>query len=73
MQSEESISIWFFIGISLLVNGFLILVAGVYEWASPPADPVVLAHLHVGVWWGSLLFLAGLAYCYFYSPARAKR
>ena len=48
------ISIWFFIGISLAVNGALILAAGIYQLIDPPANPgVVLFILHANVWWGA--------------------
>jgi hypothetical protein len=70
MRNGQSISIWFFIGISLLVNGALILGAGVYELFRPPANPVVLFKLHANVWWGALLLLAGVAYCYRFAPGR---
>ena len=43
MRSDEPISIWFFIGISLLFNGVLILGAGIYQLFDPPAVPLVLA------------------------------
>ena len=67
------IAIWFFIGISLLVNGLLIFAAGIYEIFHPPANPsIVLFHLHANAWWGALLTLVGLIYCYFFSPKRAK-
>ena len=39
MHHEGSVSIWFFIGISLLVNGVLICGAGVWEVFHPPANP----------------------------------
>lgn len=71
MHSEGSISIWFFIGISLLGNGLLIFGAGLYELARPPAQPVVLFSLHAPVWWGALLSVAGAAYCYYFRPGRA--
>jgi hypothetical protein len=46
------ISIWFFIGLSLLVNGALILSAGIYQLVNPPENPtVVLFNLHAGVLW----------------------
>jgi len=38
-----SISIWFFIGISLAVNGALILAAGIYQLVNPPANPGVVS------------------------------
>lgn len=71
MHSEGSISIWFFIGISLVGNGLLILGAGLYEVAHPPAEPVVLFSLHAPVWWGGLLSAVGAAYCYYFRPGRA--
>ena len=70
MNSEGSVSIWFFIGISLAGNGLLILGAGLYQVAHPPAEPVVLFRLHANVWWGALLVLAGAAYCYHFRPGR---
>jgi hypothetical protein len=68
MRSGDSISIWFFIGTSLLVNGLLILAAGLYEWRHPPQNPVVLYHLHANIWWGGILFLVGALYCYHFAP-----
>lgn len=66
------ISIWFFIGISLAVNGALILAAGIYQLVNPPANPgVVLFSLHANVWWGALLLLLGLIYCIRFRPRRA--
>lgn len=66
-----TISIWFFIGISLAVNGALILAAGLYQWVKPPAHPgIVLFHLHANVWWGAALLLFGLAYCFKFAPRR---
>lgn len=63
------ISIWLFIGISLLVNGALIMGAGIYQIINPPAHPeVVLFSLHANAWWGAVLFLVGLLYCIKYRP-----
>lgn len=73
MDSQSSISIWFFIGIALLVNGLLILGAGLYEFAHPPQHPVVLYHLHASVWWGALLFLLGAFYCRHFSPRKTPK
>jgi hypothetical protein len=67
------VSIWFFIGISLLVNGMLILGAGLYEWQNPPAHPeIVLFKLHAGVWWGALMTVTGAVYCYYFKPGQKK-
>jgi hypothetical protein len=66
------ISIWLFIGISLLVNGALILGAGIYQVVNPPAHPeVVLFNLHANLWWGGVLFLVGLFYSIHYRPRRS--
>jgi hypothetical protein len=74
LQSDggrEVISIWFFIGISLAVNGALILAAGIYQLVNPPVNPgVVLFQLHANVWWGALLLVSGLIYCFWFAPKR---
>ncbi len=65
------VSIWFFIGISLAVNGALILAAGVYQLVNPPANPgVVLYNLHANVWWGAILLLIGLVYSFKFAPGK---
>src|SRR5207248_557937 len=40
MKTGGSLSIWFFIGASLLVNGLLIFGAGVYELFHPPEEMI---------------------------------
>ena len=72
MKAGGSLSIWFFTGICLLVNGALICATGVYELVSPPADKVVLYDLHAPIWWGGVLFVVGLIYSLRYSPARER-
>ena len=64
------ISIWFWIGLSLLGNGILIVQAGVREILHPPANPVVLFQYHANVWWGAVLLIVGLFYCIRFSPRR---
>jgi len=73
MRRADSISIWFFIGISLLVNGLLILGAGIYEVFNPPQNPVVLFQVHANIWWGAVLFLLGIVYCLYFAPGRQRR
>jgi hypothetical protein len=70
-MSDRVISIWFFIGLSLLVNGILICGAGIWEVFNTPANPVVLFNLHASVWWGAVLLICGLLYCVKFAPRRA--
>jgi hypothetical protein len=73
MKTGGSLSIWFFIGLSLLVNGVLIFGAGIYGIMSPPSNRVVLYNLHADVWWGALLLFLGAFYCLRFSPARERK
>ena len=70
MKSGGSISIWFFIGLSLLVNGLLILASGIYELIRPPQVRVVLFNLHASIWWGAILAVIGVVYCTYYLPGK---
>jgi len=70
MRKGGGISIWFFVGVSLLLNGALILGAGVWELVDPPANPVVLFRLHANVWWGAVLLALGIVYTLRFSPRR---
>ncbi len=72
MHRPGMISIWYFIGILLLIYGVLITGSGLYELVSPPARPVVLFELHAGVWWGGFLLVLGAVYTYYFSPRRQK-
>ena len=69
---DTHISIWFFIGISLLVNGVLILGASIYQVFVPPAQATVLAQLHPGIWWGALMTILGAFYCYKFAPSKTR-
>ena len=72
MKAGGSISIWFFIGVSLLFNGVLILAASIYQYVKPPEIRTVLFGLHAGIWWGALLAILGAIYCLLYRPGRMK-
>jgi hypothetical protein len=72
MKKGGSISIWFFIGISLLVNGVLILASGIYDLVRPPQAPVVLFNLHASLWWGALLAAIGAFYCIHFAPGKGR-
>ncbi len=71
-ERTHFISIWFFIGIQLLIYGLLITGAEVYALFVPPAAQVALASLHAGLWWGIILALIGALYCVRFAPGRSK-
>ena len=68
MPAKKQISVWFFIGVLLLIYGALILSAALYELTSPPERTVVLQSLHVGVWWGALVLALGAVYTWLFRP-----
>ncbi len=68
---EHGVSIWFFIGIALLVTGGLIFGTGVYEVVNPPEFRVVMYELHAPIWWGGLMFVLGLFYCVRFRPVKS--
>jgi hypothetical protein len=70
MAHGKQMSIWYFIGLLILLYGVLILGAGIADLISPPPNPLVLAELHVGIWWGALLVIIGGVYVYFFRPGR---
>ena len=72
MKSGSHLSIWFFTGLCLGVNGGLIFATGIYELIQPPANQVVLSNLHANVWWGAVLFILGLFFSVRFSPARER-
>lgn len=66
------LSIWFFIGVLLTAYGVLILGAGIYGYYYPPRNSqVVLSELHMGIWWGALLFIIGMIYVIRFYPKRS--
>ena len=68
MHRRGLVSIWFFVGVLLVIYGLLILGAGVYQHINPPAQPLVLAEYHAGIWWGILLLVLGAFYSVKFRP-----
>jgi hypothetical protein len=72
-RSRNLISIWFFIGVLLLIYGAAILGAGLMDSSPSAAErTVVLAELHAQIWWGVLLLIIGAVYTLKFSPWRRK-
>jgi hypothetical protein len=68
MNERPVISNWFFIGVLLVLYGFLIMGAGMWELFFPPARTVVLAEMRMNIWWGVLLLLIGGFYAGRFAP-----
>lgn len=57
----------------MLVNGALILCAGLYELVHPPEVKVVLDEYHASIWWGAILFILGAIYTIRFALGRHRR
>ena len=70
----SGISIWFFIGVLLVIYGVMIFGSGIYEWTTGSyAQGVQLVHLHAPVWWGGLLAALGIVYVVKFPPRRTRK
>jgi hypothetical protein len=67
---NSGISIWFFIGVLLIIYGAMILGYGLFELATHTLANVILANLHAPVWWGAILLALGLFYGVRFRPGR---
>jgi len=65
-------SIWYLIGLQLVIYGLLITGAGVWELFKPPAHPADLAYLHPAIWWGAMMFVLGLYYVRRFRPSKTN-
>jgi hypothetical protein len=70
MTKDSHLSIWFFVGILLTLNGLIITCAGIYGFFVPA--PVHLAQYHADFWWGLILLAIGVFYCYHFAPLEVK-
>ena len=72
-MKENSVSIWFLIGLQLAIYGVLITGAGIYQFFNPPAQRTVLFELHSGIWWGALMLIVGIAYTAAFRPSKTRK
>ncbi|MBZ5585317.1 MAG: hypothetical protein LAQ30_24570 [Acidobacteriia bacterium] len=79
MHRAGMLSIWFFIGVLLLMYGFVILGAGIYELANPAERAVAselrwigVEYLHPSIWWGALLIVLGSIYSIRFRPRKGN-
>lgn len=70
----SGIPIWFFIGVLLTVYGALIFGYGIVEAVTGNYPPLVqLTNLHTPIWWGGVLWLAGLFYIVKFRPKSSSK
>ncbi len=67
----EMKSIWYLVGMLLLMMGIVITAAGIYHFIDPPATPPVLFSLHPDLWWGVVMIVAGSIF--FFGARRGTR
>jgi hypothetical protein len=67
-STEQSLSIWFFVGVLMLCSGLIILAQGIVEFWRPGAT--VLANLHPAFWWGLLMTAFGAFYTLRFRPGK---
>jgi hypothetical protein len=65
------ISIWFIIGITILIYGVAIAATGAVLWRHP-AEGVAMTRLHADFWWGLFMTAFGLFYVVRYRPAKNR-
>jgi hypothetical protein len=67
----SGISIWFFIGVLLVIYGAMIVSYGIYELVSGNYPALVqLTNLHTPIWWGGVLLALGVIYTVKFRPGR---
>jgi hypothetical protein len=52
-------TIWYLVGIVIVIMGILVLLAGFIDVLSPSPPETVLADLHPGIWWGIIMVVTG--------------
>ena len=66
----ELLSIWFFVGVMVLLYGAVLLPYGAWAWFAHHEAPTALHQYHPTFWWGLLLTVFGGLYTIRYRPSR---
>jgi len=70
-EKKEMLSVWFWVGIILLIYGLIVTGAGVY-YISNPETVTVLHRLNPSLWWGAIMVLAGILLLLVGRPGKAE-
>jgi FtsH-binding integral membrane protein len=71
-MKENHLSIWFIIGLQLVVMGAIILAVSIYGIFVPPANPVLFQDSHPGVYEGVAILGLGIFYTFKFRPVGKK-
>jgi divalent metal cation (Fe/Co/Zn/Cd) transporter len=55
-------TIWYFVGLLLVIMGAVITISGIYSLINPPEQQKVLSELHPDLWWGIVMIVAGFIF-----------
>jgi hypothetical protein len=69
MQAKHGISIWYFIGLQMLIYGVLILGASIYGAVHGEPAELHMTQYHPGIWWGGLMAAIGVFYVIRFRPS----
>jgi len=61
-KTEGRKTIWYFVGIVLMVMGGPVFLAGIIDSFHTNSAETVLAQFYPGIWWGGIMFLTGLIF-----------
>jgi len=61
-QTEKMRSIWFFVGLLLLIIGAIVVGSGIFYAINKPAHPLKLYNLHPDIWWGGFMGIIGIIF-----------
>ena len=67
-MKEDRLSIWFLIGLQLVIMGAIITIASIFDLIYPGEDQSLLANLHPGIYWGVLMLSVGIFYTVKFGP-----
>ena len=65
-EHAKKLSVWFFVGVLILVNGVAVLGSGIYGLFVPTG--LVLSSLHPGLWWGIVMVSFGVFFIFKHRP-----
>lgn len=63
-KTEGLRTIWYLVGIVVIVMGALVLLAGLIDAIGSSPANTVLADLYPGIWWGLIMVVTGMIFLF---------